>query len=274
MEPKRRKTHHEPDVISVCSTESETVCADQSESETLSDYSQTSHPLVPHFSGRRSSSFLSLPKEIRLIIYQYAFSSSSNSNELIHVTVERNHLVHRTGIIFKPSRQIKLKYTRSPAVPLPVALLMTNHNIYDEALPVLYSGVSFGFTSNPTSLTFLLDRFSNLARDSIRYLRLYPAPLYVRNGPLGEQLSWAVLCAQVSRLPSLRRVSVLYNRVDDLRLNSIESQRSRYGKSLALIRSQKEPEFMMQQDVTAVELDQCRNRFCEITAFADQAVES
>jgi hypothetical protein len=159
---------------------------------------------------------------------------------------------------------LNLKYTRSPALHLPVALLVANHQIYHEALPVLFSGVAFGFASNPTSLTFLLDRFSNTARNSIRYLRLYPAPLYVQNGPLGIQLSWAVLCAQVARLPSLRRVKVVYNRVEDLRLNSVWSQRARYGKWLAMIQAEKEPEF--ERQTTDAEMAGCRNRFCEIIA--------
>ncbi|KAL4921937.1 hypothetical protein BDW62DRAFT_98967 [Aspergillus aurantiobrunneus] len=263
METKRLKTHHKSDAISIYSTESETICSDGSESETLSNYS---NPLIPHFSDRRSSPFLTLPKELRFIIYKYAFSSSSHWNELIRITVERGRSIDRPKVLSKPSsRQIKLRYTRSPALHLPVALLATNHQIYHEALPVLFSGVVFGFASNPTSLTFLLDRFSDTARNSIRYLRLYPAPLYVHDGPLGEQLSWAVLCAQVARLPSLRLVNVVYNRAKDLWLNSIESQRSRYGKPLALITAQKELEFV-QQEPPAVELDQCRNRFCDIIA--------
>ncbi|KAL2834926.1 hypothetical protein BDW59DRAFT_155746 [Aspergillus cavernicola] len=214
----------EPDV-SIYSTDSETVCFDGSELDTL----------IP----RRSSSFLSLPNEIRFIIYRYAFSSSSNWEELIRVTVERDHSISRFRIhLSKPSSSPgKLRYTRQPALHLPVALLRTNHQIYHEALPLLYSGIIFGFSSNPTSLTFLLDRFSETARGSIRYLHLYPAPLYVANGPLGNQLSWSVLCAQIARLSSLKRICVIYNRVEDLKLNSIESQRlkkSRNSKDKAI----------------------------------------
>ncbi|KAL4870930.1 hypothetical protein BDV12DRAFT_40436 [Aspergillus spectabilis] len=265
---KRVKTFHfESDLISICSTGSETVCFNESESETHSNYS---HPLTP----RRPPSFLSLPYEIRFMIYQYAFSYSSNWNEIIRITVDRDHRTHQPGVFFRPpSPQIKLKYTRNPALHLPVALLATSRQIYREALPVLFSGVTFGFASNPTSLTFLFDRFSERARESIRYLRLYPAPLYVGNGPLGERLSWSVLCAQVSRLPSLKRVDVDYNRVEDLRLNPVELQRSRYGKWLALINARKEPEFGGREP-TSSELDECRTRFDEIIGATTKVAET
>ncbi|KAL4817959.1 hypothetical protein BDW67DRAFT_183250 [Aspergillus spinulosporus] len=263
MEPKRRKLHHESDTISLYSSESETVCLSETESETVSE---TSCRTVAHFAPRTPLSFLSLPAEIRCLIYQYAFSSSSEWSELVQVTVERGPSAPRRAAYRPSPLQIKLnlKYTRSRAVHLPVALLVTNRQIYHEALPVLFSGVAFGFASNPTSLTFLLDRFSDAARNSIRYLRLYPAPLYVQNGPLGDQLSWAVLCAQVARLPSLKRVNVVYNRVEDLRLNPVRSQRARYGKWLAMIQAEIEPEF--ERQTTDAEMARCRNRFCEIIA--------
>ncbi|KAL4749920.1 hypothetical protein BDW72DRAFT_204359 [Aspergillus terricola var. indicus] len=263
MEPKRQKFHHESDTISLNSSDSETVRFSETESETVSE---TSCCAVAHFAPRTPSAFFSLPAEIRFLIYQYAFSSSSEWSELVQVTVERGPSAPRSVAYKRSPRQIKLnlKYTRNPALHLPVALLVTNHQIYHEALPVLFSGVAFGFASNPTSLTFLLDRFSNTARNSIRYLRLYPAPLYVQNGPLGDQLSWAVLCAQVARLPSLRRVNVVYNRVEDLRLNPVRSQRARYGKWLAMIQAEKEPEF--ERQTTDADMAGCRNQFCEIIA--------
>ncbi|KAL5340132.1 hypothetical protein BJX70DRAFT_132878 [Aspergillus crustosus] len=273
-ERKRLKTYHiqnsESDDISIYSTESDTVYFDESDSETPSHYS---HVLTP----RRPQSFLSLPIEIRFLIYQYAFSHSSNWNELIRITVDRDHRTHRPEVLFQghkpPPPQIKLKYSRTPAVHLPVALLTTSRRLYYEALPVLYSSVILGFASNPTSLTFMLDRFSETARNSIRYLRLYPAPLYVVNGPLGERLSWSVLCAQVSRLPFLKRVNVIYNRVEDLKLNPIEMQRSRYGKWLALINAQKEAEFE-QREPTSVELDGLRQRFYDIRLPATKMAET
>ncbi|KAL3482348.1 hypothetical protein BJX99DRAFT_252603 [Aspergillus californicus] len=258
MERKHQKTHHpepQPDVISICSSNSETICSDSS--ETLSNWSQPSR-----------SSFLCLPCEIRFMIYQYAFSSPSNPEELTRVTAERGHLIHRSRFHFsKPaSTPGKLRYTRNPTQHLPVALLRTNHQIYREALPTLYSGVVFGFGSNPTALTFLLDRFSETARNNVRYLHLYPAPLYATDGPLGIQLSWAVLCAQIAHLPFLRLISVVYHRVEDLEQNSIESQRSQYGKLLSSISAEKELEFEAQCP-SMLELDLCRSRFTDIVAF-------
>ncbi|KAL2818867.1 hypothetical protein BJX63DRAFT_428942 [Aspergillus granulosus] len=258
MEWKRLKTHHPGfDTASICSTDSNTLSLWGSDSETLSPCSD---PLLP----RRALALLSLHHEIRFLIYQYAFSSSSQWDELIRVTVDRNFPPHRPQSGFKyMAQEVKLKYSRKPPLHLPVALLRTCHQIYREALPVLLSGVSFGFATNPTSLMFLFDRFSETARNSVRYLRLYPAPLYVSNGPTREQFSWAVLCAQLSRLPSLRRLSILYTRAADLRENNVEFQRSRYGKPLARIRAQKEPEFE-EQGLTAAEWERCQSRFIEI----------
>ncbi|KAL4907977.1 hypothetical protein BDW74DRAFT_175761 [Aspergillus multicolor] len=263
METKRLKTHHEPDTISLYSSESETVCASDTELDTITE-SSWSHTLIPH-----TSLFLSLPTEIRFLIYRYAFSFSSDTSELIQVTVERDHTPYQVRAYRPSARQLKLclKYTRKPALHLPVALFATNHQIYHEALPVLFSKVAFGFASNPTSLTFLLDRFSDTARNSIRYLWLYPAPLYVHNGPLGNQLSWAVLCAQLARLPSLRRVGIIYNRVEDLLLNPLKLQHAQYGKLLALIKAEKEPEF--EHSVTAAEMDECRRRLREVISPVD-----
>ncbi|KAL6240008.1 hypothetical protein BDW75DRAFT_961 [Aspergillus navahoensis] len=187
MEPKRLKTHHESDTISLCSSESETICFSETESETVSE---TSSPQIAHFAPRTSSAFLSLPTEVRFLIYQYSFSSASNWSELVRVTVERGPSAPQPGAYKYSPRQTKLnlKYTRTPDLHLPVALLAVNHQIYHEALPVLFSGVAFGCASNPTSLTFLFDRFSDTARNSIRYLRLYPAPLYVCN------VLWVISC--------------------------------------------------------------------------------
>ncbi|KAL2863681.1 uncharacterized protein BJX67DRAFT_241493 [Aspergillus lucknowensis] len=257
MERKRLKTHHpDSDAVSFCSTDSNTLSLESSDMESL--------PIRNHFSIPGRSSLLSLPREIRFLIYQYAFSSSSHWDELIRITAERNPSACRPQTLYyKPSPKIKLIYNRKPALYIPVALLRTCHQIYHEALPVLFSGVSFGFATNPTSLTFLIDRFSDTARRSIRYLHLYPAPLYVSDGPTGIRLSWAVMCAQVARLPSLRRVGVMYDCVEDLKMNPVEFHRSRYGKSMARIKVRVELEFKG-QDLAATEFEECHRRLMEI----------
>ncbi|KAL3466263.1 hypothetical protein BJX64DRAFT_284831 [Aspergillus heterothallicus] len=259
MERKRQKIDPpDYDTVSTCSTDSHTLSLWGSEdSETHSVYNNP--PLL-----RRASSLLLLPSEIRFLIYQYAFSSSSRWDELIRITVDRNFPSHRPQTLFKPmAPEVKLKYTRSPPLHLPVALLRTCHQIYREALPVLLSGISFSFATNPTSLMFLLDRFSATACNSVRYLRLYPAPLYVSNGATGEQLSWAVLCARVARLPSLKRMSIVYTRAEDLVEKNVELQRSRYGKPLSRISAQMEPEFEGPEPAGA-ELENCHDLFMKI----------
>ncbi|KAL2852696.1 hypothetical protein BJX68DRAFT_265575 [Aspergillus pseudodeflectus] len=260
MERKRLKTHHDFDTVSTCSTDSHTLSLWSSDSEALFSRSD---PLP-----RRASSLLSLPIEIRFLIYQYAFSSSSRWEELIRITVDRkspSQGPQTVSTVFRSKPpEVKLKYSRKPPHHLPVALLRTCRQIYDEALPVLLSGVCFGFATKPTSLMFLLDRFSETAHNNVRYLHLYPAPLYVNNGPIGDQLSWAVLCARLAGLPSLRRLSVVYGFAEDLRANRVELHRLWYGKSLSRIRALKEPEFEGEEELTPAELRECYDRFTRI----------
>jgi hypothetical protein len=192
MERKRLKTHHEFDTVSTCSTDSHTLSLWSSDSEAAFSRSDP----IP----RRASSLLSLPIEIRFLIYQYAFSSSSRWDELIRITVGRKSSPQggpqTVSTVFRPKPpEVKLKYYRKPPIHLPVAFLRTCRQIYTEALPVLLSGACFGFDKKPTSLMFLLDRFSETARYNIRYLHLYPAPWYINNGPIGERrLSMYTAC--------------------------------------------------------------------------------
>jgi hypothetical protein len=270
MERKRLKTHHDFDTVSTCSTDS----------HTLSLWSRDSEPLLSRNDPlpRRASSLLALPIEIRFLIYQYAFSSSSRWDELIRIAVDRKPPAQgpqTVSTVFRPKPpEAKLKYTRKPPLHLPVALLRTCSQVYNEALPVVLSGVCFGFDTKPTSLMFLLDRFSETARNNIRYLHLYPAPWYINNGPIGEQLSWAVLCARLAGLPSLRRLSVVYDFAEDLRTNRVELHRLRYGKSLSRIRALKAPEFEEDGEATLAELRECYDRFAQIVQSTNVGSEA
>ncbi|KAL4794624.1 hypothetical protein BDV19DRAFT_389993 [Aspergillus venezuelensis] len=259
MATKRLKTHHEDDTMSICSTDSSrTLDFSDSESEL-----ETIAPLVTH----KASRLLSLPIELRFLIYQYAFSAPSSPSpplsSLIQITIDRGPPFPRETK-YKP-----LTYTRTPTTTLPASFLTTNRQIYNEALPILSSSVVFSFASNPTSLTFLLDRFSDLALRCVRYLRLYPAPLYaLNNGPLGERLSWTVLCAQLAKLPSLRKVAVVYRCPGDLMTTSVEAQRVRYGKALSMIAAAKEMVFNeggTSPDTHEYDVDECQRRFEAIT---------
>ncbi|KKK23350.1 hypothetical protein ARAM_002155 [Aspergillus rambellii] len=231
----------------------------ESVSETIGSCDEDPTPLRPSY-------FLAFPREIRYIIYSYVFSVSSSQLELIHVAIEKNpsgpRLHMGPGHDNKPP--VKLQYTLTPGIQLPVALLRANSQIYREALPVLYSGIIFTFRSNPASLTYLFDRLSDHARHSVRYLQLRPVPLFVdRVKPLGEQLSWAVLCAQIARLPALRRVSVLYPSTKDLESKTVEFHYQRYGKWLALIKVEKEPVFE-NENCSQSEMERFHRRFLDI----------
>ncbi|KAE8367704.1 hypothetical protein BDV27DRAFT_154724 [Aspergillus caelatus] len=222
-------------------------------------FRQTPKPERTVFPG-----FLDLPSEIRLLIYQFVFATTCDH---ILVTVSRDRHVSRPIINTddpngRPTRE--LRYTRTPSIHLPVALLQTNQQIYCEALPVLYANTIFSASSNPTSLMYLKDRLSEFARNNIRQVQLCPTSLlsesFIRER---ELLSWTVLCAEVADLPGLRQVRISYPSPEMLKGGTVEFHRRRYAKWLDLVRAEKSLVFDV-FDGSAEDRERCRSRFREI----------
>lgn len=211
-----------------------------------------------------SPGFLGLPSEIRLLIYQLAFSTTCDH---ILVTADRDRRASRPitntdDINERPTRE--LRYTRTPSVPLLAALLQTNKQIYREALPVLYANTIFSTSSNPTSLMYLKDRLSEFAISNIRQVQLCPTSLlsesFIRER---ELLSWTVLCAEVADLPGLRQVWISYSSPEMLKNGTVEFHRGRYAKWLDLIQVKKSLVFDVFEG-SADDREECRERFREI----------
>jgi hypothetical protein len=81
---------------------------------------------------------------------------------------------------------------------------------------------------------------SELARCSIRHILLLVSTLLT--GSLRseyEYLGWAVMCAEISRLPALCDLSVMYRNLQELNEGSVDFHRERYAKSLSLIQAKK-----------------------------------
>ncbi|KAE8381008.1 hypothetical protein BDV26DRAFT_289906 [Aspergillus bertholletiae] len=209
-------------------------------------------------------SLLDLPGEIRLLIYQFTFATTCDH---ILVTVDRARRASRP-ILYTDGpderRPRELRYTRTPSIPLPAALLQTNQQIYYEALPSLYANTIFSASSSPISLMYLKDHLSEFARNNIRQVQLCPTSLLseslIRER---ELLSWTVLCAEIAGLPGLRRVWVSYPQPEMLKNGTVEFHRGRYARWLDLMRVKKTLVFDV-FDGSAEDREECRKRFREI----------
>ncbi|KAE8389824.1 hypothetical protein BDV23DRAFT_184076 [Aspergillus alliaceus] len=207
---------------------------------------------------------LDLPSEIRLLIYRFAFATPCDR---ILVTVHRYRRASRPQINSDDPNERpapELRYTRTPPVSLPVALLQTNRQIYCEALPVLYANIIFATSLNPTLLMHMKDRLSVFARNNIQQVQLSPTPLLSESiTQERELLSWTVLCADVADMPGLRQVYISYPEPGILRNGTVKFHRSRYAKWLGQVRAKKTLVFDT-SEVSAEEMDECCERLREI----------
>jgi hypothetical protein len=172
------------------------------------------------------SPFLSLPKELRLEIYEHAFSASSYP---ILVAIHRDHHCMR----------VTLRYAKHPTISFPAALLRTNRQIYHEALPVIYRDITFFPTPNTGLFSFFLDRLSKFARGNIRRARISPSGHLASVSTDCARLFWAVMCAQLACLPSLYEVELLHSSPNDLIDLLTDWHRKRTLKPLCLIKAKK-----------------------------------
>jgi hypothetical protein len=167
--------------------------------------------------------FLSLPDELRLEIYKHAFSASSYP-----ILID----IHRV--------RATLRYTKHPTISFPTALLRTNKQIYHEALPVMYRDITFFPAPNTGLFPFFLDRLSKFAQGNIRRARISPSGhLASVSTDCSQRLFWAVMCAQLARLPSLYEVELLHSSPNDLIDPLTDGYRKRILKPLCLIKAKK-----------------------------------
>ncbi|RAK98268.1 uncharacterized protein BO80DRAFT_427566 [Aspergillus ibericus CBS 121593] len=153
--------------------------------------------------------FLSLPPELRLLIYAHVFG-----HRPLVVTVSdwgtwrllpsEDH-EHDPSFLYTYPHNVKKKK------PFTVALLRANRQIYWEALPVFYASVSFTHDFCCTFLLGLLGHMSDYARDHVRCIRLRPEMIIpINNAPQDwERTGLMDLCTSLAWLKGLRKVEVL-----------------------------------------------------------------
>ena len=179
--------------------------------------------------------FLSLPKELRLEIYEHAFSASSYP---ILVTIHRDHHCTRSRCnTAQAEPTVTLGYAKHPTISFPVALLRTNRQIYHEALPVTYRDIAF-FPAPGTGL-FFFDRLSKFAQANIHRTRISLSGHLGSISTDSSRFIWAVTCAQLACLPSLDEVELLLSSPDDFTYLSRHWDPKRILKPLCLIRAKK-----------------------------------
>ncbi|KAF2830522.1 hypothetical protein CC86DRAFT_378807 [Ophiobolus disseminans] len=160
------------------------------------------------------SRLLSLPKELRLEIWEYVLNNPSDGRLVLrvmrHIGGPNTSSKRFSNSLYKhPSTpEIETTFETSPGSPIGVSLLRTNHLIYAEALPILYQSVSFCPWHLEGIFPLFLDTLSAFAKANIRYIRMVPA-----SGLLGSSshFYWALTCAQVTKLDdcvSLREIEV------------------------------------------------------------------
>lgn len=144
---------------------------------------------------------LSLPKDIRLKIWEYVLTDPSMPDLLI-------------GIDRKPfSPSYKLSRPPTPELtffhaerrnPISINILLASREIYEEALPILYESASFMPMDLGGLLPLFLNTLSPFARSCIRRIYLCipkksPTETFRRDcsKPI---FHWAVTCAQIAQL--------------------------------------------------------------------------
>jgi hypothetical protein len=229
--------------------------------------------------------FQGLPLELRLIIYEYAFSVPCQHHEenvvvTLHQATRRPHFrcniddddddPHRTlsfDITFKHSPRL---------TNWPTGLIQANRQIHAEALPYLYHNVIFALADNRSVLLTFLDRLSLRAKKSLRRIRVAPCEM------LAEQLYdarffWGITCAALTSLkPSLEELQVAFVSPEQLTSLSSDFHVERYADKLAIVETHIRPVFLnIGGDGTEpTHVAEARGQFEEILQIAKAKLES
>jgi hypothetical protein len=177
---------------------------------------RTPNPDIDDMAKPNESRLLSLPKELRLEIWQHVLLYPHDPHELRHVlritrepsTGYQSSAKRLSNTLYKYPKvpEIKPFFEYPPISPIGVSLLRTNHLIYTEALPILYHSVSFCPYRTDGTFALFLEQLSDLAKANIRYVRLYVTCGWIS---ACEAFRWAVTCAHVAGLQGLREVEVI-----------------------------------------------------------------
>ncbi|OJJ75927.1 hypothetical protein ASPBRDRAFT_386750 [Aspergillus brasiliensis CBS 101740] len=193
---------------------------------------------------------LSLPIELRLLIYAHVFSfppvivTASRSKLFLISSSSSSSSSSSDGRQISPDQDTIAStiytYTPVPKGSIAISLLHTSKQIYFEALPVLYDRVIFTHDLAELFLLSLLGRMSDYARDHVRCVRLQPRQIVWagRSPATRERLAWMQLCARIAELKGLRKVEVVCPRAE-VRCDEVVTM-ERIGGGLRVVKVRKE----------------------------------
>ena len=156
------------------------------------------------------SHLLSLPRDVRLRIWDYVLTDSSNPELL--VGIDRKSVVPSYKLHKPPKPEISFFHAKGKAT-ISTNILMANSTIYKEALPILYKYARFMPSDLEGLLPLFLDNLTPFARSCLRHIYIcipknISAPAF-RNDRSKPFFHWAVTCAQVAQLnDTLEQVEV------------------------------------------------------------------
>ncbi|KAH7083344.1 hypothetical protein BKA63DRAFT_380699, partial [Paraphoma chrysanthemicola] len=157
------------------------------------------------------SRLLSLPKELRLEIWQYVLKDATRDKLVLRVHRRNEPFISGKRFcnsLYKRSTapEVATSFEQPPRSPLGVNLLRTNHLVYWEALPILYGSIVFCIRDIEGIFPLFLERLSPFAQSSICVIRLVVDQVYDKTSSI---FYWALTCAQVAKLAeTLRSVEV------------------------------------------------------------------
>lgn len=150
-----------------------------------------------------TSRLLSLPKELRLEIWQYVLHDPLDGNPVLRITrdlnVYQSSRKRFTNSLYKhpESPEISTHFEKASKCRIGVALLRTNHIIYAEALPILYRPVVFHIWDLEGIFPLFFDTLSDYAKANIRCIRLTTRTALESKHAC---FYWALTCAQIAKL--------------------------------------------------------------------------
>ncbi|PVH94303.1 hypothetical protein DM02DRAFT_196452 [Periconia macrospinosa] len=153
---------------------------------------------------------LSLPRELRLMIWRYVLTDPSVPDLTAQIT--RQPLSPSKSSLRFPHPHIHVTLKPSRNAPININLLCVNHLIYQESLPILFHSVRFAPLDLEGIFPLFLDTLPPYNRSLIRHAKLrIPASIYdidLFGDPSTCLFHWAVTCAQVAKVENLRDVMI------------------------------------------------------------------
>ncbi|KAH7383332.1 hypothetical protein BKA66DRAFT_463609 [Pyrenochaeta sp. MPI-SDFR-AT-0127] len=160
------------------------------------------------------SRLLSLPKELRLEIWESVLDNPSMNDLVLRIRRKQfgpstsstrfSNSLRRDSHFEVP--EIETRFTTSRKSTIQVALLRTSRLVYEEALPILYHSVNFHILHLDSIFPLFLRNLSSFAQSHIRHVSLSTNNAFRCDG---SSMYWALTCAQIAKLSdSLHQIDI------------------------------------------------------------------